>query len=559
MLNEYVYCPRLFHLMHVDGRWEDNRYTLEGLHAHRRVDRRDELLPRPPQSASHDEKPNGHGEDEHDVPPDIHRSITLSSERLRLTAKLDVVETVGGEAVPVDTKRGKPPDNEHRAWEPERVQLMAQGLLLREHGFRATHGVLYFAGARKRVEVAFDADLEASTLGYLDAAHAAATRPELPEPLDDSPKCNGCALSGICLPDETLALRDVPEDPAATETRRLYPVRADASPLYVQEQGASVGKRGRTLIVKKSGDVLAEVRLKDVLHLVVCGSVSVTPAAVNLLCEAAVPVVHLSRGHWFYGVTHGINMRNAFDRAAQFRAADDPSKRLEVARAFVLAKGANQRTMLRRNGGADARSDVDAIARLLKRIAEADETDVLLGLEGRIAHHYFRSFQHLLRPRDLDGEWDFNGRNRRPPKDPINALLSFGYALLAKECTVALLAEGLDPWWGLYHRPRHGRPSLALDLMEEFRPLVADSAVISAVNTGMVTDADVVKSGGACALKSNGRKAFIRALEARLDQLVTHPVFDYRCSWRQVIRLQARLLSRWLRGDLPSYTGMVTR
>jgi CRISPR-associated protein Cas1 len=131
--------------------------------------------------------------------------------------------------------------------------------------------------------------------------------------------------------------------------------------------------------------------------------------------------------------------------------------------------------------------------------------------------------------------------------------------MLAKECTVTLLAEGLDPWWGLYHKPRHGRPALALDLMEEFRPLVVDSAVITAINTGMVTADDFTRSQAGCILNDRGRKAFIRAYEARLDQLVTHPAFDYRCSWRSIIRLQARLLARWLSNDVPEYTGMTTR
>ena len=124
---------------------------------------------------------------------------------------------------------------------------------------------------------------------------------------------------------------------------------------------------------------------------------------------------------------------------------------------------------------------------------------------------------------------------------------------------MALLAEGLDPWWGLYHRPRHGRPALALDLMEEFRALIVDSAVITAINTGMVSSRDFVRSNAGCLLAPSGRKAFIRAYEARLDQLVTHPVFDYRCSWRSVIRLQARFLARWITGDMANYVGMVTR
>ncbi len=141
----------------------------------------------------------------------------------------------------------------------------------------------------------------------------------------------------------------------------------------------------------------------------------------------------------------------------------------------------------------------------------------------------------------------------------MSALLSFGYALLTKECTVALLAEGLDPWWGFYHRPRHGRPALALDLMEPLRPLIADSAVVSAVNTGMLKAKDFTTSRAGCMLNPIARKAMIRAYESRLDQVVTHPVFGYRCSWRSMIRVHARLLARWLRGDVPSYQSIVTR
>jgi CRISPR-associated protein Cas1 len=138
-------------------------------------------------------------------------------------------------------------------------------------------------------------------------------------------------------------------------------------------------------------------------------------------------------------------------------------------------------------------------------------------------------------------------------------MLSFGYALLAKECTVALLAVGLDPYWGFLHQPRHGRPALALDLMEEFRPLVVDSAVVTAINTGMVCPGDFQQAGTVCVLEASGRKSFIRAYEARLDQMATHPMFDYRCSWRRLIALQAQILARCLRGDVPRYQGMTTR
>jgi len=534
MLNEFAYCPRLFHLEHVEGRWADNRFTVEGNEVHRRVDRFDDVLP-DPSNEEEDYGPEG------DEPPEIARSVHLTSERLGITGKPDLVSTAGDEAVPVDTKRGRPPNNPERSWEPERVQLMAQGLLLREHGYRTDHGVLYFAGSRTRVDVPFTNELETRTLDLIVAARQSA---------------------GICLPDETLALREVPPDPPEEgwrAVRRLYPARVHAVPFYVQEQGARIGKRKGVLTVRKEGEELAAVRLKDVSQVVICGNVQMSAQTIRLCCDADVPVVHLSKSHWFYGVTKGITLRNSFNRAAQFRGSENEAQCLELAKAVVAAKGANQRTLLGRNAKPRPENALIRMQTILQKVKHAESLDELRGLEGNVAALYFRNFARMLRPRDFDAEFDFARRNRRPPRDPINSLLSFGYAMLAKECTVALMGEGLDPWWGFFHQPRHGRPALALDLMEEFRAVVVDSAVLTAVNTGMVRRRNFRVSKAGCVLTAPGRKVFIRAYEARLDQLVTHPIFDYQASWRSILRLQARLLCHWIRDDVPEYVGMTTR
>lgn len=358
MLSEYSYCPRLFHLMHVEGRWEDNEYTLEGKEAHRRVDKRNQPLP---------------DVTEGDDPPAVSRSVNLGSNTLGLVGKLDLVETQGTIALPVETKRGRVPANPERSWEPERVQLMAQALLLREHGYQCDRGILYYAGSRTRVEIPLTTELEDRTLQLLEEARVAATATLLPAPLEDSPKCRGCSLSGICLPDETLALQarlalaaaepvevdDVPNSDDVTEAeegaegegtiRRLFPPRSSALPLYVQEQGARVGKRGERLVVTLKDEALSSVPLKDVSQVVLLGNISISAQTIHLLCESGVPVVHLSMGHWFYGVTSGMGLRNSYDRAAQYQAAADPARRLAFARAVVAGKGANQRTMLSRN------------------------------------------------------------------------------------------------------------------------------------------------------------------------------------------------------------------
>ncbi len=545
MLNEYAYCPRLFHLMQVDGRWDNNFYTEDGRAVHARVDAEADVLP----------DPAGAPAEDGDAPPVIARSVMLSSEDLGLIGKPDLVETSGNAAVPVDTKRGHPPDNPMQSHEPERVQLMAQGLLLRAHGYVCERGMLYFAAARRRVEIVFTPELEARTLFLLALARVQMHSPKMPPPLEESPKCNGCSLSGICLPDETNFLNACGKT-GPGDLRRLYPARDDALPLYVQEQGARVGKTGEGVSVSRGLSDLGRFPLKDVSQVVLCGNVSISPQVLHLLCERGVPVVHLSMGGWFYGLTHGHGLRNAYDRAAQFKAAEDDGRRLAFARAVVEAKGRNQRTLLRRNGGKTAAAAVDEMEKLLGLVERAQNTESLLGVEGALAAAYFSGFPAMLKE---NLGFSLTGRNRRPPRDPINALLSYGYALLAKECAVALMAEGLDPWWGLYHRPRHGRPSLALDLMEEFRPLIADSAVLSAVNTKMVQAGEFETGKSGCLMKPAARRSFIQAYEQRLDQLATHPIFDYRCSWRAMIRLQARLLTKWLRRDVSAYTGITTR
>jgi CRISPR-associated protein Cas1 len=567
MLNEYAYCPRLFHLMHVEGRWADNVYTVEGRNVHRRADRIDHILPDPEGDApddedSQDEGGNGHKAKDGDDRPTVTRSVVLGSTSLGLTGKLDLVATAADEAVPVETKRGRVPNNEERSYEPERVQLMAQGLLLRESGYRCDHGVLYFAGSRTRVDVPFTPELEQRTIDLIQQAQAASTATVRPVPLEDNPKCNGCSLAGICLPDETCLLhkRDGGDgDKSATEVRQFFPARDDGLPFYVQEQGATVCKTAKTLVVWKQREKLATVRVADTSQLVLCGNISVTPQTVQLLCEVQVPIVHLSKGHWFYGITQGFGLRNAYLRAAQFRVAADAARCLQLARQIVSAKIAAQRTFLRRNASGLPQRALDDLAEQDKNAQAAGRVESLLGIEGLAAKVYFANFALMFKSNGLPSEWDFLNRNRRPPKDPINALLSFGYAMLAKECTVAVAAEGFDPYWGFYHQPRHGRPALALDLMEEFRTSVVDSAVITAINTGMVCGSDFETTKAGCAMKPAARKAFIRAYEGRLDQLVTHPVFDYRCSWRTIIRLQAKLLSRWVRDEVETYAGMVTR
>ena len=180
----------------------------------------------------------------------------------------------------------------------------------------------------------------------------------------------------------------------------------------------------------------------------------------------------------------------------------------------------------------------------------------LLGLEGMAAKVYFAGFSRILKG---GSTFVMHGRNRRPPRDPINAVLSFVYALLTKEVTIAVQAVGFDPLLGFFHRPRYGRPSLALDLAEEFRPIIADSTAMMVINNGEVNESSFIARAGAVALNESGRKSVIAAFERRMEHEITHPIFGYKISYRRVLEVQARLLSRVVLGELAEYPGFCTR
>jgi CRISPR-associated protein Cas1 len=261
--------------------------------------------------------------------------------------------------------------------------------------------------------------------------------------------------------------------------------------------------------------------------------------------------------------------KNIMLRREQFRWADIPSFCLRLARALVAGKIKNQRTLLQRNHVEPPRSALVQMKCMQADAVEAQSLEVLLGIEGNAARVYFQNFAGMIKAEeepfggtDLNSPFktfDFAGRNRRPPRDPVNALLSLAYSVLAKDLTIVCHAVGFDPYLGFFHQPRFGRASLALDLMEPFRPLVADSAVLSAINTRMVTERVFVRAGGSVALTPEGRKAFFRAYEQRMDTLVTHPLFGYRVNYRRMLEIQARLLARVLTGELADYPVFTTR
>jgi CRISPR-associated protein Cas1 len=667
MLNEFVYCARLFYYEMVEGIFLHNADTRKGALVHERVDSGKGDLPAP------EDREHAH---EGSSAPDlslittdesgqetIHsRSVLIGSDRLGVTAKLDLVEVtltapdVGGSATeytpkdsgcdldlfgqpissppskprrepkpvappkptvlkvcPVEYKVGVPKQGEAGPliWDADRMQLGLQCLILRDNGYTCDEGIIFYRATRQRVSLPVTPELEQWVLDRIAAARRCLQGP-MPSPLVDSPKCPRCSLVSVCLPDETRLLREGPVSPddenddesgsqlvfpfdldfgpakppppwtlgeagpdefpkARKPMRRLIAPRADTKPLYVTSPGLFLGKKSELVVVKDKHDTIQEIRMVDLDHVAIFGNCTLSTALVQTLCERDIPVTYFSTGGWFYGMTRGHSLKNVFTRIEQFEHAANPDASLALARRFVQGKIRNQRTFLMRNHISPPQDCVQRMKYAALHASEAGNLGELLGIEGAAAAAYYAAFSGMIKVNDpSEEEFDAGGdselfvfrfthRNRRPPRDAVNSMLSLAYSLLARDCAIAVHATGMDPYVGFYHQPRFGRPALALDLMEEFRPLIADSVVITAINNRLVGPADFVAAGQSVNLTAEGRRKFLYAYERRMQTTLVHPMFDYQVSYRRALELQARVLAKALSGDVAGYVPLVTR
>lgn len=605
MLNEFVYCRRLFYYEFVEGVFVESADTLRGAAIHRRVDTGNGALPKPKAKKGADEpdakpessEPAASQAGEAAETETIHsRSVQMGSERLGVVAKMDLIEArrdkddlfAALDVCPVDYKAGAPKEGEdaNELWDTDKMQLGLQALILRDNGYTCKEGIIYYRATKQRVRLAMTPDLERWVEENIEEARRVAKGP-IPPPLTKSPKCVRCSLAPVCLPDETLlcatgeaeapdrAERKGQGGTGLTPPRRLIAARDDTRPLYLNTQGLRVGCKEEVLQVKDKERLVEEVRMRDLSHVALFGNIQITTQAVQGLCEQEVPITYFSMGGWFYGITRGHGLKNVFLRMEQFRLARDKAVCLTLARQFVHGKIRNHRTMLMRNHVDAPESTILRLRRAAEDALAAVSLEELLGIEGATASQYFQQFGGMVKvgddladPGGSDAKqagkqllftFQFEHRNRRPPTDPVNAMLSLAYSLLSKDCTLAALAVGFDPYVGFYHQPRFGRPALGLDLMEEFRPLIADSVVLSCINNRVITERDFVRAGQAVNLSAAGRKRFFQTYEQRMSSLITHPLFDYKVSYRRALELQARLLAKALTGEIPAYVPLLTR
>jgi CRISPR-associated endonuclease Cas1 len=344
--------------------------------------------------------------------------------------------------------------------------------------------------------------------------------------------------------------------PAAAPSPPIEPADAEAAPplaapVHVLLDDAVVRLVDGHLAVAVPEAPERRVRLDEVGQLSLFGAASVTSPCLRELMRRGIPVVWRAHGGHYVGQSADLSGRSAAARRAQYRAADDPVRALAIARTLVRAKIINARGLVRR-GAENAPAALDALGRLARQAGEAASLPALLGTEGAAAAAFYAVLPELIAAaRRPDFPWD--GRRRRPPADALNALLSYLYAVLAGECAAAALAAGLDPAVGFLHAERAGRPALALDLMEPFRPLIADAAALAVVNRGEVRPEHFVASAAGVRLDDRGRRIVLDALERRLADPVPARADRERSrreeqrTWREAVAVQARTLSAALK------------
>lgn len=552
MLNEWVYCPRLFHILYVGQEFLDSVDTVRGRAEHARARGRS----------------RGEGLTEPSWGAEAVREVTFEDEVLGIAGKFDVVAgAADGSLIPVEAKHGSHRDpargpacvGSHElpaaAWNNDTIQVVAQAMLLRAAGERCDEVRLYYRKTKTTVSFPVEPSLIEAVRWVVEEARKTVAGP-IPPPLLDSPKCIGCSMHTVCLPDETNHLLGRQPPPS----RSVVPGRLDGGAVYVVSHGARVSKVSASLSIETPHEALREVPVHDIEHLALFGGVHVTPQALGLLLAEGKSVAWHTTSGRLLARAEAVGRPNLEVRRQQYRAADDVAVRLSIGRSLLLSKLRNQRTLLRRNvpAGGDRRAVLGALGEAMNGVAQASTLAELMGFEGQGAKAYFETFGTMFSA-TKDGTPPFRGRSRRPPRDPVNALLSLGYALLAGDCSSALVRVGLDADLGLLHEPVPGRPALALDLMEPFRPLIVDSIVLRLWNTRSTDESDFVAIGEGVYAKDRAKRVLIEAYEHRVNELVTHAQFNYRMSYRRIFEVESRLLARHLLGELPEWQPLTTR
>lgn len=370
-----------------------------------------------------------------------------------------------------------------------------------------------------------------------------------PPPLVDDPRCGFCSHVGVCLPDENRA---------APHARRITVSDPNGEVLHLTTPGSRASIRTGRVVVTKAREELASVPLERVVGLVVHGNIDVSSALTRELLWRGYSIVWCSGSGRVVGAARPSSGPNGLAQVGQHVAS--ATGHLDFAREFIASKVANQATQLRRNSRHDVAADVGRLRDISRAVIKATDIPSILGFEGEAAAIYFGRISDLISPTADPGfikRWP--GRAGRGAHDPLNATLNYSYGMLLADTIRAVHTCGLDPHAGFLHSPSRNKPAFALDLLEQFRPTIADSAVLTAINNGELTTADFLTTFGDIRISPSARRILASAYQRRAAQQFTHPLFGYRLSWRRAIEVQARMVLAVLDGTSSTYSGIRTR
>jgi len=523
-LHALAYCERLFYLEEV----EEIRVADAAVYAGRRL---------------HEELAAGEGEIV---------SLVLESEALGLKGKVDCLRRRDGQMIPYEHKRGRAAKGEQgpEPWPSDRLQVCAYTLLVEEHlGVAIEEARIRYHADKVTVRVPVDEAAREDVRKAVARARALRQSVERPPITENERLCVRCSLAPVCLPEEERLARDKEREPI-----RLFPPDRERQSLHVTEHGARVTRAGdRLVVVPREGEKTA-FPIRDIGEVVIHGHAQVTTQAIHLCAHHEVGLHWLTGGgKYIGGLVAGTSPVQR--RIRQYEALRDPGLAFRLAKRLALARGASQlRFLLRASQGSDREANgvqkaVGAIRIALAAMGHVEGIDSLRGHEGEAGRAYFSGLPGILR-KDLDSRLTCSGRSRRPPQDCFNALLSFGYSLLYKDVLQAIVAVGLEPAFGFYHRPRSAAHPLVLDVMEEFRVPMWDMPVVASLNRlQWDPEADFTKAGPQVWLSETGRKKAIEVYERRKEDQWKHPVTGYSLSYARLIELEVRLLEKEWAGE----------
>jgi CRISP-associated protein Cas1 len=531
-LHALAYCERLFYLEEVEEIRVADAAVWAGRRLHLELDEPAELV-----------------------------ELTLEDAELGIRGRLDAMRRRDGSLFPVEHKRGrckKTPDDEPDAWDSDRLQALAYAMLLERHtGTPVTEARIRYHASNATVRVTVDDAGRESVHQAVARARQLAVSSERPPVTPDERRCVSCSLAPVCLPEESrlaAAVSDqVPEDEQPTPVR-LFPPDTERRTLHVVSQRGRIGRSGASLSVTEPDTATQKVGSREVSDVVIHGHAQITTQALRLCADAEIPVHWMTTSGAYLGAfaAHAPAVQR---RIRQYRGLCDEAQVLALARRIIVAKIQLQLHHVLRASRKDdeVRAQLtDGIAIMRRAVSSAAyglNAEALLGHEGIAARAYFQALPHLVHP-DAGPDMRPIGRNRRPPQDRFNALLSFGYALLYRDLVSAILRVGLEPSFGVLHQPRSVAYPLALDLMELFRVPIVDMAVLGAVNRRTFDPAGhFTVTGRQVWLSDEGRRRIIEVYERRKHEEHRHPSVGYTLSYVRMMELEVRLLEKEWSGE----------